>query len=439
MSKLRTLMLGAALVLGVSAGAQAATPNIQQVHTPGGFKALLVSTPTPRIVDVRITYTCGSIFDPVGKEGLANLTSTLFNESVNGMDTITFTRKMEDLGASIGGNASAETLSVSLRALSPNLEGSFALFAQSVLAPDFTEGDTERMKQQIVAGLQDDATDPGKIASEAYARHTYGAHPRSRPHDGTLATVPTLTHTDVRAFYATCATRSNAVISAVGDVSAEELTRLLDTYLADLPVGDGRNEVPVVTADANPSLIRIEVPVPQSTLMMGHLIDTLPRDHEDFWPLHVANYILGGGGFESRLTDEVREKRGLAYGIGSNIWSIKQRGMFLAQTAVNNAVVDQVAGIIRDEVTKLHTHGVTAEELKDAKAFLSGEFPIRLGSNSTIMTYIELIQLEGLPLDYMDTRVGNIMAVTEADILRAVKRHLRPDNLTVVVVGGPAQ
>ncbi|MBI1363991.1 MAG: hypothetical protein GC134_08390 [Proteobacteria bacterium] len=434
MSKLRALLLGAVVALGFSATAEAA-PEVQQVTTPGGFKALLVTTPTPHMVDVNITFSCGPLFDPNGKEGLAHLTSTLFNESVAGMDTLTFTRKMEDLGTSIGGEAGGEYLSVKLRSLSTKLDGSFALYGKAVLHPDFTDGDTARMKQQIISGLQDDATDPDTIAGQAYARLVYGDNPRSRPDNGTVDSVSGLTAADVKALHSRCVTRSNAVISVVGDVDAATLSHLLDTYLADMPQGDGRWQAPVITTPVNPSLKRIEVPVPQSTILMGHLLD-LPRDHEDFWPLHVANYIFGGGGFESRLTDEVREKRGLAYSVGSNIWSIKQRGMFMVQTGVKNATVDTTIHIVRDELAKLVGDGVTDEELKNAKAYLAGEFPIRMGSNSTIMSYLDLMQLEGLPLDYMDTRVDKILAVTKADILRAVQRHLSPDKLTTVIVGG---
>lgn len=435
MKKLLTLTLSAGLFLGLAHTAQAET-DIQRITTPSGAHAWLVNAPQPRIVDVEMAFSCGSVFDPVGKEGLANLTSTLYNESIGDYSTIELAQELKRVGATLHGDAGGYTLNVNLRVLSRNADEGFRLLGTSILNPAFSEEDVARMRQQILSGLAQDANDPSHVAGRRFSEAVYGNHPLGRPHKGTPETVASLTAEDVRAFHESCTTRANATISVVGDISAERLNTLLETYLGDMTPGDARNTPPSLNGiDRNPALIRVDMSVPQSTLTMGHLID-LPREHEDFWPLHVANSIFGSMGMSHRLFTEVRAKRGLAYGVGSGVVPLKGRAMFRMNTATRNAAVEEAMTVMRTEMAEWVENGVTEQELADAKAYLSGEYPIRLGTNTTILTYLTLIQQEDLPFDYMDTRVDKILAVTQEDIQRALTRHLNPSDLTVVIVGG---
>jgi zinc protease len=423
------------LLLALPLSAEARMPTVERVVTPGGLTGLLVSTPQPKMVDVALNFRCGHVFDPDGKEGLATLLAALFDESVAGMDTATFHEKLDDIGAGVSGAANEQHIRVLLRTLSSQVEPAFALFGKAVTRPDLREADTTRMRDALLQAHREGLTRAGARAARALSRQVFGDHPYSKAQRTTLAGLGSLTAADARALHTRCLTKSNSFFTAIGDIDAPTLSRLLDAAVGNLPQGDGPWQLADLTTPPAPMVMREELPVPQSVIMMGHLLD-VPRDHPDFWPLHVANHIFGDGGFESRLTKLVREQHGLAYSISSGFAPLKGRGYFSVQTAVKNADVEKTRALIQQELHRLVRDGVTDEELTAAQAYMAGAFPIRLGTNSTILAFLQLMASENLPLDYMETRVGKILAVTKADINRALRRHIKPDLMSVVIVGG---
>lgn len=412
-----------------------ATTNIQRVVTPGGLEAWLVEEYAVPLIAVEIGFKGAARRDPQGKEGLAMLMSSLLNEGAGELDSQAFLTRLDELAIRLGFTAGRDGLYGSVRTLAEKRQEAFDLLRLAVTQPRFDEEPIARMKQEILAGIKRDKTNPRRIASRQLFEQIFGEHPYARNVDGTIESLEALTAEDLRAFHKDVIARDNMKIAVVGAISAKELTELLDKTFADVPQASKEESIPQAQIPAEGQLIVVERTQPQSVATFAS--PGIGRDDPDFFPAFVMNYILGGGGFSSRLTDEVREKRGLAYGIYTSFQDYDYGQIFFGSVATDNARISETLEIIRTELSRMRDEGVTEQELADAKTYLTGSFPLRFDSNSKIANQLVSYQLTGRGIDYIDTRNDMVKAVTGEDIQHVAKRLLNPDALSIVVVGQP--
>lgn len=413
--------------------ALAAVP-IQKVVSPGGIEAWLVEEDTIPIISIGIEFRGGAALDPEGREGLANLFAGLLEEGAGDLNAVGFAEAADDIAARYGFSSGRENVSIAATMLAENRDASIDLLRLALAEPRFDEEPVARVKGQIISSIRSDETDPNAIAAEAWFKNAFPGDAYGRRSDGTVKSVTAITKEDLIAARESLLNVGAAKIGVVGAISAEELGPLLDRLLGDLP-NSPVPELPLAEVQAKPGLTVIDLDVPQSVAIFGH--EGILRDDPDFIPAYVMNYILGGGGFSSRLTTEVREKRGLSYSVYSYLQPMDRAGLILGGVATANASMSRSIEVIRDEWTKMAENGVTAEELDKAKRYLTGAYPLGFNSNAKIASMLVGLQTAGLPIDYPEIRNGLVEAVTLEDIARVAKRMLKPDALSITIVGRP--
>ena len=420
-------LLGAALPAGAV--------DIQRVESPGGIEAWLVEEHSIPIIAVEIAFDGGGALDPRGKEGLANLLSGLLDEGAGDLDSQAFQERLEELAVRLGFDSYRDTFWVGLKTLSENRDEAFALLGLALTAPRFDSDAVERVRGQVLSGLKRDAEDPGEIAGRTFLATAFPYHPYGRPARGTAESVAAITSDDLRDAVAQRFAVANATIGVVGDIDPATLGLLLDRTLGGLPATARAATIAETRPAPVASLNVVRKPVPQSVVRFG--MPGLKRSDPDFYAAYLMNHVLGGGSFTSRLYSEVREKRGLAYSVYSYLSTLDRAGIVAGGVASANERVAEAIEVIRAEFSRLREEGVTEEELRDAKTYINGAYPLRLDSNAAIARSLVAIQLEDLGIDYMDRRSSYINAVTTDDIRRVARRLIRPDELIVVVVGDP--
>lgn len=423
-----------ALLIAPAAQAIEGSSRIQRVISPGGIEAWLVEEHAIPMVAVEIGFSGGARLDPEGKEGVAYLTAGLIEEGAGDMDAQAFQRRLEDLAARMSFENSRDDFYVGMRALTENLDESFALLRTALIEPRFDPKQIERVRQQVISGLKSSSVDPNAQASKAWMKAMFGDGIYGRSTKGEIETVEALTREDIVAVYGRMVAKSRMIVGVVGDIDAPTLASLLDQTFGDLPEGEKLDTTPLeVRQEGGMDLIRAEVP--QSVAVFGHR--GIMRDDPDFIPAYIMSYIFGGGGFESRLTTEVREKNGLAYSVYSYLSPLDRAGLYLGGVATANERVAQSLELIRQEWRRMAEEGVTEDELDRAKKYLTGAYALRFDSNAKIARYLVGLQGANLGIDYIDKRNGLVEAVTVEDIARVAKRILHPDDLYIVVVGNP--
>ncbi len=429
---IRTVFAALAVLL-VTLPARAET-DIQSITTPGGINAWLVEEHSIPFVAIELMFRGGTAIDAPDKRGATNLMTGLLEEGAGDLDARDFARARDTLAASIQFNASGDSLSASARFLTENRAESLALLRSALIEPRFDEDAIERVRAQVLSGLQSDLKDPQSIAARAFNELLYGDHPYGHSISGTIESVTALTRDDLIAAHRAAITRDRVYISAVGDITKDELGALLDTLLADLPeTGPVLPDMAEVTLPGGVKVVEFETP--QSVVRFAQ--PGLSRDHPDFFAAFILNHILGGGGFESRLMNEVREKRGLTYGVYSYLSIADYSKTWAGGTASANDRVAEAVQVIRDEWVRLSTEGVTEAELNDAKTYLTGAYPLRFDGNGPIANIAVNMQYDAMPLDYIASRNDNVNAVTLEQINRVAREMLNPNQLTFVVVGQP--
>jgi zinc protease len=426
--------LAVALALALAAPALAAN-KVEQVTSPGGITAWLVEDHSLPVVTLDVDFRGGTALDPAGKSGLATLAADLLDEGAGDLDSQAFQGKLEDLAASLQYSASNDDIDVSLRSITGNLAPSLALLQLSLAAPRFDEPAVTRVRGQLLGELAREQRQPQYIAGRTWFRSEFGDHPYARPRQGTPESIAGIAADDMRNLVKSRIARDVMLIGVVGDVTPEALKTLLDRTFGALPAHAAPGEVPEVTAAAKDPLLLAKVPVPQSVVTFGQ--PGIKRDDPDWYIAYVVNHILGGGGFSSRLTEEVRVKRGLAYSVYTVLQPLQHSGLILGGVATENSRVAQSIDIIRTEWRRMRDEGPTADELKDAKTYLTGSFPLSLDSTGSIAGTLVAMQRDGLGIDYLDRRAALIDAVTLADAKRVAHRLFDPDKLSFVVVGSP--
>ncbi len=408
--------------------------EIQEVTSPGGIKAWLVEEHSIPFTALEIRFRGGTSLDDPDKRGAVYLMSGLIEEGAGDMDARAYTRKLESLAASFRYKATDDSLAISAQFLTENRDEVVDLLRTTIHEPRFDQDAVDRVRAQVLSGLKSDETDPNDIAGLNFARMAYGDHPYASDGKGTIESVSALTRDDIVEAYDSVFAKDRLYIGAVGDITPEELGALLDKLLADLP--EAGKPIPGKAEVNIPGGVSVvEFDTPQSVALFSQ--EGIDRDDPDFFAAYLLNHILGGGGFESRLMQEVREKRGLTYGVYSYLVPKDLASVYLGSVSSANGRIAEAIDVIRSEWERAASEGVTEQELQDAKTYLTGAYPLRFDGNGQIAGIMVGMQMQGLPIDYIATRNDKVNAVTLEDANRVAKELLDPEGLHFTVVGKP--
>lgn len=429
------LLLAVAGWLVIAGPQPAAAIDIQRVMSPGGIEGWLVEDHTNPIIAVSFAFRGGAALDPAGKEGLADLVSGLLDEGAGPLDSKTFQQKLEDLAITLRFDAGRDTFGGRLLSLTANRDTAFDLLRLAMTAPRFDAEPVERIRGQILSNLRGDTENPGALAQRALFSDLFADHPYARPVEGTEDSVKTITTADLRGFVARRLARDNVVIGVVGDITPAALAGVLDQVFGALPAKATDWRLAETAPRADGRVTVIDKAFPQSAIAFGQR--GVKRDDPDYYVVYVLNHILGGGGFTSRLYDEVREKRGLAYSVYSALAPMDYAGMIFGGAGTRNEKAGETVKVIQEEWRRMAADGPTPEELADAKTFITGSFPLQFSSSDRIAGILAAIQMDNLGIDYLERRNAKIEAVTLADVRRVAGRLLDPAGLHFVVVGQP--
>jgi len=430
---LRSLILTAAAVLLLAR--PAAAIEVQRVTSPGGLEAWLVEDHTNPIISVQFAFRGGAGLDPKGKEGLANLAASTMDEGAGELDSQAFQQTLEDKAIRLRFDTGLDTFGGRLQTLVKHRDEAFRLLQLALTRPRFDAEPLERIRMQILVGLKRDEENPRSLAGKALREALFDGHPYGRPVDGTPASVKAVGAEDLRAFVKRRMARDNLVVGVVGDITPEQLAGLLDRTFGDLPEKAAPWKLNERVPLTDGRTIVVDKNVPQSAILFADR--GLKREDPDFYSAYVMNYVLGGGGFTSRLYGEVREKRGLAYSVYTGLSPRDAAAITMGGAGTANARVGETLKVVRHEWARMAEAGVTEKELADAKTYLTGAFPLRFSASGRIARILVGMQLDELGIDYLDKRNGFITAVTRADIARVAKKLLDPKRLVTVVVGRP--
>lgn len=422
-----------ALLLSLPLSAQAAL-TIQNWQTPQGARVYFVESHELPMLDIAVDFPAGSARDPAGKAGLAQLTHGLLDQGAGGLSDSEIAHRLADVGVEMGGVFERDRAGITLRMLSSSAEKTAALdtLARVLQQPEFPPAVIKREKQRLISGIREAEADPGTVAEKAFYRALYGTHPYAHDESGEPAAIEKLTRGDLQAFYRAHYSAPNAVIALMGDISRAEAEAIAARLAAGLSkaarVAELPKPVPAPVSDA-----RIAHSSTQSHVLVGAV--GMARSDPDFFPLFVGNYVLGGGGFDSRLMKEVRDKRGYAYSAYSYFIPMQAAGPFQLGLQTKTEQTDAALKVAKDTLRQFIAEGPSEAELTQAKSNLTGGFPLRIDSNKKILDYLSVIGFYNLPLDYLDTWVSKVNAVDVTAVKQAFARRLDVDKLVTVVVG----
>ncbi|TYO88161.1 M16 family metallopeptidase [Oceanicella actignis] len=434
MIRLCLAALGALAFLAAAPAPVRAAAEVQEVVSPGGIRAWLVREPALPMVAFEIIFEGGALRDPDGLPGAANFLAAMLSEGAGDLDAAAFARKAETLALRAGFSAGRDSFTVSARMLTENLDESVDLLRLALTEPRFDPDAVERVRAGILSGLRSARTDPDSLAAMAWSAAMFPGDPYGRPVEGDEAAVARIGPEDLRAARLRALNRSRLAVGVVGDIDAQTLGPLLDRLLGALPDDPWTPPPPARPARQRGTTV-VPLDTPQSRAVLGH--EGLLRSDPDFIPAYVMNHILGGGGFSSRLMREVREKRGLTYGVYSYLAPYRRAGLIMAGLASDNARMAEALEVIRAEWARMAREGATAEELEAAKRYLTGAYPLRFDTNAKIAGQLAGLMREGFDPGYLRRRNALIEAVTLDDIRRVAARLLHPERLRTVVVGRP--
>ena len=426
--------LAAVLVAALSAPQPAAATNIQRVVSPGGIAAWLVHEPSLPLVAMNFAFTGGGTEDPTDKPGVGYMVSSLLDDGAGDLDAKAFQQKLEDNAVELRFTVTQDYFFGSIRLLRDRQEPSLELLRLALNQPRFDADAVSRVRDQILAGLRRETTDPGSIANRSWWQTAFPDHPYGRPTSGTLTSVPTISADDLRGYAKKVMTRDTLKITAVGDIDAATLGKVLDHVFGGLPATGTRAGVPDAAVGGGGRRIVTQLNVPQAVVRLGGA--GIMRKDPDFIAAFVVNHILGGGSFTSRLYDEVREKRGLAYGVNSYLLTLRHAAMFMASTQTQADSTKEALELIEAQVRRMVDEGPTQAELDKAKAYLKGSYALNFDTSTKIASILLQNQLDELGMDYTEKRNAMIDAVTIEDARRVAKR-LAQGGMLVTVVGQP--
>jgi len=427
--------LAAVVALFATSSSPANAMKIQTIKSPGGIEAWLVEEHAVPMMAMRFAFDGGSSQDPEGKEGLANFVTAMLDEGAGDLSAREFQERMEDLSMRMSYEEAKDAFYGNFETLTANRDEAAKLLKAALTKPHFEADSIERIRQQLIAGLLYAARDPDKVAQKEWYALAFKGHPYARPANGTEKSVGGITHDDLDGYRRRVFAKNTLKVVAVGDIDAAQFGRLLDEVFGDLPDKAQLTPVSKTTPVTGGKQEVIEMNVPQSVAVFG--LGAMPRRDPEFIPAFVLNQILGGGGFASKLMEEVREKRGLAYSVYTYVYPYQHASIFSGGVATRNDAMGQSLDVIRDELKKMADQGPSQEDLDNAKNYLIGSYPLRFDTNAKIATQLLGLRMDGFGPEYVENRNAMIAAVTLDDMKRVAKNLLATQNLIVTIVGKP--
>lgn len=434
MVSLQSVSCFLALFFGIYSQWTLAALPIQHWQASSGAQVYFVESRGLPILDISVDFSAGSSADTPEKSGRASLTLQLLDLGAGGLSEDKISKSLADVGAQLSARFDRDRSGVLLRTLSNKNERNQALdiFSKIIQHPEFPKSALKRERARVISRLKEAKTKPGYIASRTLNNMLYGAHPYGLRSSGEVDTLNGLQRKDLVDFYQSHYSAANSVISIMGDVSRSEAAAIAEALSKDLPQGKALNILPPVT-EPLPGTKRITHPATQSHILLAY--PGLKRNDPDYYPLLVGNYILGGGGFASRLMEEIRQKRGLAYSVRSGFYPLKQAGPFQIGLQTKKEQSEEALMITQKVLADFVAEGPTEKELAAAKGNIVGGFPLRIDSNKKIMGYLAVIGFYNLPLTYLDDYVSAVDTVTVGQIKDAFQRRIPPEGMVAVVVG----
>ncbi|HEY5964867.1 MAG TPA: pitrilysin family protein [Xanthobacteraceae bacterium] len=408
--------------------------NIERVTSPGGIEAWLVRDTSLPLIALNFSFLGGANEDPEGKAGTGYMVSSMLDEGAGPLDSRGFHQQLEENAVELRFSVTHDYFQGSIKLLRERQDQSFELLRLALNEAKFEDAATARVASQILAALRRETTDPGSIAGRTWWNTAFAGHPYARPNNGTLTSVPTITGQDQKDYARRVFTRAHLKVAAVGDIDAAGLGKVLDRVFGALPASGELRSVPNAAPREVGRRIVSQLNVPQAVIRLGGV--GIPRKDPDFMAAYLVNHILGGGSFTSRLYDEVREKRGLAYGVYSYLLNLRHTSMFMASTQTSADQTREALELIELEIRRMVDEGPTDAELAKAKAYLKGAYALNFDTSTKIASMLLQIQLDDLGIDYINRRSAIIDAVTIEDARRAAKR-LASGGVLTTVVGQP--
>lgn len=417
---------------------QAADINPVRFVVPNGLTVLVLEQHSLPIVQIRALIKAGSAQDPSEKAGLANLVASLLDEGTGTRTAKQIAEQIEFVGGTLAAKAFEDFTTASARVLKKDTELGFELVADILRRPAFTEQELKRVRSQILGEIASEKDDPGLVADKAFNQLVFDGHPYRWPVNGTEASLPKITRVDILRFYSREYLPNQTILAIVGDITIEQARAQVAKHF-----GSWKRGTPPARTVGSPRPIEqpvvrlIEKDLTQATIMVGHL--GISRTNPDFYAVTVMNYILGAGGFSSRLMDSIRDNQGLAYGVGSAFEAKLMPGPFMISLQTRNETANQAIAGVLTELNGITDAPVTDEELADAKAYLIGSFPLRLDTTAKLAEVLSQVEFYGLGPDYFTQYPQWIERVTKEDVLRVAKQYLHPNGYALVVVGNLAK
>lgn len=433
--RLTALLLFGLASYAAPPGTAWAVPVIQHWQTPNGVRVLFVETHQLPMVDIKVVFDAGSARD--GRHaGLARLTSTLLNEGAGHLNVDQIAQRFEGVGAQYSATSERDSATIGLRGLTDPklLDPAVETLATLLRDPTFPKAAFERERKRMLVDLRQQQESLEDIAERRFYAALYGKHPYATPPSGTEDSLKALTREQVMAFYHRYYVAANALVVIVGDVHRDAAGKLAEAVIGKLPRGTAPAPIPQPSGLAKSETVMVPHPSSQTHVMSGQV--GITRKDKDYFPLYVGNHVLGGNGLVSRLSDEIREKRGLSYYAYSYFEPMLAEGPFVMGLQTRNAEVQRAIEVMNKTLDEFMAKGPTAKELKESKQNITGGFALRIDDNGKIARYLTIIGFYGLPLDYLNTFNDHVERVTLAEIRSAFKRHVHPDKRLTVIVGG---
>jgi zinc protease len=407
--------------------------DVKRKVLDNGLTLLIVERHNLPVVKVNLGINAGNLHEPEEKAGLANLTASLLAEGTKNRTSQQISEEIEFVGGSVGASGGDDYVNASFSVLKKDVGLGFELLADIILNPVFPEDELNKKRERIKAGLKSQEEDPGFVASKNFKKAVFGLHPYGRLLTGTAETLDRISRDDIRNFHSKYYSANNSVMAVVGDITAEEVEKLIEQYFGPWKKSDQETPVmPLINELKEKKTLTIDKELTQATIIMGHI--GVNRGHPDYYKLSVMNYILGGGGFASRLMQNIREDKGLVYSIYSYFAADRFGGHFQVTLQTKNKSANLAIEEILKEIDRIRSAPVSDMELSDAKSFLTGSFPMRIETSSRIARFLVAVEYYGLGADYIDNYPGFINGISKDDILNAAKKYLHPENFILVVV-----